>query len=36
MVTIFKMSAKTHQNLKVLQFKWKLIFRRNVIVTNVI
>jgi hypothetical protein len=28
MVAIFKMSAKTHQNFKVLQFQRKLIFRR--------
>ena len=28
MVAMFKMSAKTHQNFKVLQFKRKLIFRR--------
>jgi hypothetical protein len=28
MVAIFKMSAKTHQHFKVLQFQRKLIFRR--------
>jgi hypothetical protein len=28
MVAIFKMSAKTHQNLRVLQFQRKLIFTR--------
>ena len=28
MMSIFKMSAKTHQNFKVLQFQRKLIFRR--------
>ena len=28
MAAIFKMSAKTHQNFKVLQFQRKLIFRR--------